>query len=54
MTYMNTWGFNANGSWTGLTGYLQRCEVDIGATGMYMIKERVSSIDYIAAPAATR
>ena len=54
MTYKNVWGTEVNESWTELTGYLQQFEGDIGATGSYIIKERLHIVDYIAAPTPTR
>ena len=44
----NTWGYRQeNGSWTGLTGMLQRREIDIGGTGTYLIQQRIGVIDYV-------
>ncbi|XP_043594833.1 glutamate receptor ionotropic, delta-1-like isoform X2 [Bombus pyrosoma] len=44
----NTWGYQQeNGSWNGLTGMLQRREIDIGGTGTYLIQQRIGVIDYI-------
>ncbi|XP_050580162.1 uncharacterized protein LOC126917392 isoform X2 [Bombus affinis] len=44
----NTWGYQQeNGSWTGLTGMLQRREIDIGGTGTYLIQQRIGVIDYV-------
>jgi hypothetical protein len=54
MKITNTWGYAINGSWTGLTGFLQREEVDIGSTGMFVLKERLSVVNFIAATTSTR
>jgi hypothetical protein len=54
MRITDTWGYAINGSWTGLTGYLQREEADIGTTGMFVLKQRLSVVNYIAATTPTR
>ncbi|KDR13328.1 hypothetical protein L798_12953 [Zootermopsis nevadensis] len=54
MAITNTWGYSANGSWTGLTGFLQREEADIGSTGMFVLKQRLSVVNFIAATTRTR
>jgi hypothetical protein len=54
MTVTNTWGYAINGSWTGLTGFLQRQEADVGSTGMFLIKERLSVVNFIAATTRAR
>ena len=54
MTFTNTWGYAINGSWTGLTGFLQREEADVGSTGMFMLNERLSVVKFIAATTRTR
>lgn len=44
----NTWGYRLeNGSWNGLTGMLQRREIDIGGTATYLIQQRIGVIDYV-------
>ncbi|XP_039304044.1 glutamate receptor U1 isoform X2 [Solenopsis invicta] len=43
----NNWGHNKNGSWDGMIGMLQRREIDIGGTGMFMLTERISVLEYI-------
>jgi hypothetical protein len=48
MTVVNTWGYDVNGSWTGLSGYLQRGDADIGATAMFVIENRLPFLTYIA------
>ena len=54
MTFTDTWGYPVNGSWTGLTGFLQREEADIGATGMFVLKERLPVVHFITATTSTR
>ena len=54
MTVTGTWGHSINGSWTGLTGFLQREEADIGSSGMFVLKERLPVVNYIAATTKTR
>jgi hypothetical protein len=54
MTVTDTWGHSVNGSWTGLTGFLQREEADVGSTGMFLLKERLSVVNFIAATTPTR
>jgi hypothetical protein len=54
MTITDTWGYSINGSWTGLTGFLQREEADIGSTGMFVLKQRLSVVNFIAATTRTR
>ncbi|XP_076375130.1 ionotropic receptor 75a-like [Megalopta genalis] len=44
----NSWGYgNENGSWSGITGMLQRREIDIGGTGMFIVKERLGVVEYV-------
>jgi hypothetical protein len=54
MVITDTWGYAINGSWTGLTGYLQREEADIGTTGMFVLKQRLSVVNFIASTTPTR
>jgi hypothetical protein len=54
MIITDTWGYSINGSWTGLTGFLQREEADIGSTGMFVLKQRLSVVNFIAATTPTR
>jgi hypothetical protein len=54
MTVTDTWGYPVNGSWTGLTGFLQREEADVGATGMFVLKERLPVVNFITATTSTR
>jgi len=54
MTVTDTWGYSINGSWTGLTGFLQREEADVGSTGMFLLKGRLPVVNFIAAPISTR
>ncbi|XP_011685135.1 PREDICTED: glutamate receptor U1-like [Wasmannia auropunctata] len=44
---LDNWGHNKNGSWDGMTGMLQRREIDIGGTSMFMLVERISIVEYI-------
>lgn len=54
-TVVDTWGYpDSAGNWSGLTGYLQRSEADIGATGMFVTKERIPFVRYIASTSVTR
>ncbi|XP_021928351.1 glutamate receptor ionotropic, delta-2-like [Zootermopsis nevadensis] len=48
MTVVGTWGYDVNGSWTGLSGYLQRGDADIGATALFVTKNRLPFMTYIA------
>ncbi|XP_011063704.1 PREDICTED: glutamate receptor ionotropic, kainate 4-like [Acromyrmex echinatior] len=43
----NNWGRNNNGSWDGMIGMLQRHEIDIGGTSMYMMANRIHILEYI-------
>ncbi|KAK2576724.1 hypothetical protein KPH14_005379 [Odynerus spinipes] len=44
----NTWGYrDENGSWSGMTGMLQRREIDFGGTGTFFVKERIGIVKYI-------
>jgi hypothetical protein len=55
MTIVDTWGYpNKDGNWSGLTGYLQRCEADIGTTGMFVTKQRLPIVRYIASTSVTK
>jgi hypothetical protein len=54
MTVTDSWGHSINGSWTGLTGFLQREEADVGSTGMFLLKERLPVVNFVAAPIPTR
>ncbi|GLH02292.1 Ionotropic receptor 75a [Gryllus bimaculatus] len=47
-TVLNTWGYNTNGSWSGMVGYLQRGQAEIGGTGLFFTTDRIPVIDYIA------
>ncbi|XP_050303417.1 ionotropic receptor 75a-like [Anthonomus grandis grandis] len=45
----NTWGYKDNASnWNGMMGELTRNEADIGGTALFLTKERIHLIDYIA------
>ncbi|VVC86476.1 unnamed protein product [Leptidea sinapis] len=52
--YANTWGYNQNGSWNGMTGYLARGEVEIGGSPMFFTSQRSSVVEYISSPTPTR
>jgi hypothetical protein len=54
MAVTDTWGYSINGSWTGLTGFLQREQADVGSTGMFVLKQRLSVVNFIAATTRTR
>jgi len=54
MTVVNTWGYNVNGSWTGMSGYLQRGDADIGATAMFVTADRLPILTYIAGTTSSR
>jgi hypothetical protein len=54
MTVVNTWGYDVNGSWTGLSGYLQRGDADIGATAMFVTENRLPFVTYIAGTSETK
>ncbi|KAG5344282.1 GRID2 protein, partial [Acromyrmex heyeri] len=43
----NNWGRNNNGSWDGMIGMLQRHEIDIGGTSMYMMTNRIHILEFI-------
>lgn len=53
---VNTWGY-ANpktGMYNGMTGQIQRKEVEIGATVLFMTPDRVSFLEYISMTTPTR
>ncbi|XP_033608435.1 uncharacterized protein LOC111867100 [Cryptotermes secundus] len=55
MKIVDTWGYpDSAGHWSGLSGYLQRSEVDIGTTGMFVTKERLPFVRYIASTSVTK
>lgn len=54
MAVTHTWGYKVNGSWTGMTGYLESGDVDVGATAMYITESRISVLTYLAATTRTR
>ncbi|KAG5343575.1 GLRK protein, partial [Acromyrmex charruanus] len=44
----NNWGYRTeNGSWSGMTGMLERREIDISGTPSFLIPERIDVIQYI-------
>ncbi|KAG5316779.1 GRID2 protein, partial [Acromyrmex insinuator] len=44
----NNWGFlSKNGSWSGMSGMLQRREIDIGGTATFFVPERVGVVQFI-------
>ncbi|XP_050346318.1 ionotropic receptor 75a-like [Nymphalis io] len=52
--FTDTWGYNHNNTWNGMTGYLKREEVDIGGSPMFLTSERLSIVEYISSPTPTR
>lgn len=52
----NTWGYRnpKTGIYSGMTGHLQRKEVDIGGTILYMVADRVPLIEYVAMTTPTK
>ena len=54
MAVVHSWGYKVNGSWTGMTGYLQRGNADVGATALYITESRLSVLTYIAGTTLTR
>ncbi|CAH2106498.1 unnamed protein product [Euphydryas editha] len=52
--FTNTWGYRYNNTWNGMTGYLEREEVDIGGSPMFLTSERLSVVEYISSPTPTR
>ncbi|KAL1514088.1 hypothetical protein ABEB36_003407 [Hypothenemus hampei] len=51
----NTWGYKDNKSeWSGMMGELTRREADIGGTSLFLLKERIDLIEYIAMISPTR
>ncbi|XP_043514657.1 glutamate receptor 1-like [Frieseomelitta varia] len=44
----DSWGYrDKNGTWNGMTGMLQRREIDIGGTATFFIPQRIGVVDYI-------
>ncbi|XP_023941969.2 ionotropic receptor 75a [Bicyclus anynana] len=52
--FTDTWGYRRNNSWSGMTGYLVREEVEIGGSPMFFTSERLSVVEYISSPTPTR
>ncbi|XP_045448923.1 ionotropic receptor 75a-like [Melitaea cinxia] len=52
--FTSTWGYRNNKTWNGMTGYLEREEVDIGGSPMFLTSERLSVVEYISSPTPTR
>ncbi|CAG9584439.1 unnamed protein product [Danaus chrysippus] len=52
--FTNTWGYKHNDTWSGMTGFLDREEVDIGGSPMFLTGERLSVVEYISSPTPTR
>ncbi|CAH2037611.1 unnamed protein product, partial [Iphiclides podalirius] len=52
--YADTWGYQYNNTWNGLSGYLVRGEVEIGGSPMFFTAERISIVEYISSPTPTR
>lgn len=53
---VNTWGYKSpkTGSYNGMTGQLERREVELGATVLFMTPDRVDFIEYISMTTPTR
>ena len=47
LTVTKSWGREANGSWNGMCGYIQRGECDIGVTPMFITKNRMHFLHYV-------
>jgi hypothetical protein len=55
LTVVDSWGYpDSDGNWSGLSGYLQRSEADIGSTGMFVTKDRLPFVRYIASTSVTK
>ncbi|PSN49052.1 Ionotropic receptor 75m [Blattella germanica] len=55
MVIVDTWGYpDENNNWSGLAGYLQRSDADIGTTGMFVTKQRLPFVRYIASTSETK
>jgi len=54
MAVTNSWGYKVNGSWTGLAGYLESGDADVGATALYITDSRISVLTYMAGTTRTR
>jgi hypothetical protein len=55
MAIVDTWGYgDSEGNWSGLSGYLQRSEADVGSTGMFVTKDRLPFVRYIASTSVTK
>ncbi|XP_046959693.1 ionotropic receptor 75a-like [Vanessa cardui] len=52
--FTDTWGYSQNNTWNGMTGFLEREEVDIGGSPMFLTSERLSIVEYISSPTPTR
>ncbi|XP_049774486.1 probable glutamate receptor [Schistocerca cancellata] len=48
LTVADEWGYESNGSWSGMVGSLQRSEADVGGTALFVTADRMRLIDYIA------
>ncbi|KAJ9584278.1 hypothetical protein L9F63_021374 [Diploptera punctata] len=55
MAVVDTWGYpDDTGNWSGLAGYLLRDQADIGTTGMFVTKQRLPFVRYIASTSETK
>jgi hypothetical protein len=55
MMIVDTWGYpESDGNWSGLSGVLQRSEADIGSTAMFVTKDRLPFVRYIASTSVTK
>ncbi|XP_038212065.1 ionotropic receptor 75a-like [Zerene cesonia] len=52
--FTDTWGYRINNTWNGMTGYLNRAEVEIGGSPMFFTSQRISVVEYISSPTPTR
>lgn len=51
----NTWGYpNENGSWNGMTGMLERREIDIAGTPSFLVPKRISVVQHLQLYTHTR
>ncbi|PSN49393.1 Ionotropic receptor 75o [Blattella germanica] len=48
--FTNTWENFVNGSWTGLSVYLERNEIDLGTSPIFLLEGRLKTLNYIHAP----
>nr|AST36235.1 putative ionotropic receptor IR75q.1 [Hedya nubiferana] len=46
----NTWGYNVNGSWTGIMSHLSQGKADLPGSVMILTNERMQILDYLSFP----